>query len=249
LILVPRKTLTLEKRISRCFIEYKKEREKLDLININVDGEIMKKRFIKITGVILLFIALICFWGYNKYYKPDPEIQQQLNNQFGAEFFTSFDDDKDANNLEVVNNSKPNNDANSVIEDESEISSNSTPENENISEKRITENDVSAKYKPQFNNLQNIALSRLDTLYSAAIQEYVQHSKAGKLNRSELIQKYMQAATMLEANVDSQFYSTLNVMQAELIANNLPTDIIDVTKSQYEKAKSDKRSQLLTKIR
>jgi len=209
----------------------------------------MKKRFIKITGVILLFIALICFWGYNKYYKPDPEIQQQLNNQFGAEFFTSFDDDKDANNLEVVNNSKPNNDANSVIEDESEISSNSTPENENISEKRITENDVSAKYKPQFNNLQNIALSRLDTLYSAAIQEYVQHSKAGKLNRSELIQKYMQAATMLEANVDSQFYSTLNVMQAELIANNLPTDIIDVTKSQYEKAKSDKRSQLLTKIR
>ncbi|MCO1602138.1 hypothetical protein [Desulfosporosinus nitroreducens] len=219
----------------------------------------MKKKFLIFTGVMLLFIALICFWGYNKYFKPNPQIQQQLNSQFGAEFFTSFNDanvaktleDADtvegANSLGTSNNLQLNNEPKSVEYEESEVLNNSTSANENI-EKRITENQISAKYKPQFNNLQNIALSRLDTLYSAAIQEYSQRSKAGTLNRSELIQKYMQAATMLEANVDSQFYSTLSGMQGELIANHLSVDIIDMTKSQYEKAKSDKRSQLLSKV-
>jgi len=37
-------------------------------------------------------------------------------------------------------------------------------------------------------------------------------------------------------------------MQAELIANDLSTDIVGAHKSEYEKAKSDKRSQLLTKV-
>jgi len=97
--------------------------------------------------------------------------------------------------------------------------------------------------------LQSVAMSRVDTLYSAAVQEYVQSSKAGTLNRSELIQKYIQAGTRLEASLDSQFYSTLNAMQAELIANNLPTDLVGVNKSEYEKAKSSKRSQLLAKVR
>ena len=49
--------------------------------------------------------------------------------------------------------------------------------------------------------------------------------------------------------MDKQFYSTLYAMQAELIANNLPTDIVGVNKINYEKAKSVKRSQLLDKAR
>jgi len=36
------------------------------------------------------FIALVSFWGYDKYFKSYQEVQQQLNNQFGAEFFNSF---------------------------------------------------------------------------------------------------------------------------------------------------------------
>ncbi len=213
----------------------------------------MKKKFLKITGIVVIFMALGGFWGYNKYFKPDPEIQQQLNNQFGAEFFNSFDDEKVVNNSEAVNNIKSVDDLAKKIEvkeqEEVKTVTNSTPVNENIVAKRITQDEINNKYKPQFNNLQNVALSRLDTLYSAAIQEYVQSSKAGTLNRPELVQKYIQAGNMLEANLNSQFYSTLNAMQAELIANNLPTDIVGVYKIEYEKAKSDKRSQLLVKVR
>lgn len=210
----------------------------------------MKKKLLIITGIMVLLIAGGCFWGYNNYFKPDPEIQQQLYNQFGAEFFNM------SNNPKVVNNSGAANNVNSGDDlanktDIPMIGSDkiSTPVDENIDAKPITPDEIDNKYKPQFNYLQNVALSRLDTLYSAAIQEYVQSSKAGTLNRSELAQKYIQAGTLLEANVDGQFYSTLNAMQAELIANNLPTDIVDVHKLEYEKAKSAKRSQLLAKVR
>ncbi len=216
----------------------------------------MKKKFFILTSIMVLLIAMVGFWGYTKYFKPDPEIQQQLDNQFGAEFFTSFDDEKVVNKPEAVNDVKP-------VEDLPEtIVSPKTPEkvNEqgesqkppvkvNTTEKLLTQDQISTKYKPQFIHLQNVALSRLDTLYSAAIEEYVQRSKAGTLNRSELAQKYIQAGNKLEANVDIQFNKTLNDMQAELIANNLPTDSLSVTKAEYEKAKSDKRSQLLAKIR
>ncbi|MFZ3130671.1 MAG: hypothetical protein WA125_06095 [Desulfosporosinus sp.] len=210
----------------------------------------MKKKFLKITGIMVLLMALVCFWGYIKYFKPDPEIQQQLNNQFGAEFFNSFNDQKAVNNSGAVNNVKSGDDLAKNTDMPMIVSvSTSTPVNENTVAKPITPDEINNKYKPQFNYLQNVALSRLDTLYSAAIQEYVQSRKAGTLNRPELAQKYLQAGTLLEANIDSQFYGTLNEMQAELIANNLPTDIVGVHKIEYEKAKSDKRSQLLAKVR
>ena len=223
----------------------------------------MKKKFLKITGIMLLFMALVGFWGYSKYFKPDPEIQQQLIHQFGKEFFNSFADKIVVNNSGTGNNVKSMEDLakkndipkivsmmeKSKVQEEDKSVPSSTPTNEPIVARPVTQDEITNKYKSQFNYLQNVALSRLDTLYSAAIQEYVQNRKAGTLDRPELAQKYIQAGTMLEANMDSQFYSTLNAMQAELIANNLPTDSVGVIKSEYEKAKSAKRSQLLSKAR
>ncbi|MDR3601590.1 MAG: hypothetical protein P4L49_14095 [Desulfosporosinus sp.] len=208
----------------------------------------MKKKFLKITGIMVLLIALGSFWGYNKYFKPDPKIQQQLNNQFGAEFFTSFNDEKTVKNSGAINPVK----SGDNLEEKADVPKmiTSTSGNETIAgeSKPVTQDEINSKYEPQFNYLQSVALSRIDTLYSAAIQEYKQRSKAGTLNRSELVQKYIQAGTMLEANVDSQFYSTLDAMQADLIANNLSTDSIGAIKGKYEKAKSSKRSQLLAKV-
>lgn len=216
----------------------------------------MKKNKLLITFLsILLITFLVGLWGYNKYFKPDQEIQQQLNDQFGSDFFNSFD-------KELVIGSEPvKNESNSGLKlNVDEVKSgegsteaiNSPPPphvNEPTSSNVITQDDISKKYTSQFNYLQGVALSRLDTLYSAAMQEYVQNSKAGTLKRSELAQKYIQAGTMLESKVDSQFYSALDAMTAELIANNLPTDITGVIKLEYEKAKSAKRSQLLAKMR
>ncbi|WP_407313966.1 hypothetical protein [Desulfosporosinus sp. SB140] len=217
----------------------------------------MKKKFLKITGILVLLIALGSLWGYNKYFKPDPEIQRQLNSQFGPEFFSLFDEQNNSSGP-VTNKSGSDlaekRDIPKIIsmkepdaQEESQTMASSTPANEPAAENQVTSDEINNKYIPRFNYLQNVALSRLDTLYSAAAQEYAQRKKDGTLNRSELAQKYIQAGTMLETSVDKQFYSTLDAMKAELIANNLPTDIISQEKANYEKAKSSKRAELLAK--
>jgi|SRR5680860_265129 len=229
----------------------------------------MKKKFLIITGILVLVLAVGGLWGYNNYFKPDPVIREQLNDQFGADFFKPFGDGKVDNNSGTVNNPTSNSDVNPggdptkkldtpangltpeevKQQEESKIVTDPTPTKGTIAEKPVTQDEITNKYKPQFDYLQNIALSRLDTLYSTAKQEYVQGKKDGTLNTSALFQKYFQAGAMLEAGVDSQFNSTLNTMKAELIANNLPTDIVGVIKGDYEKAKSTKKSQLLAKVR
>jgi len=208
------------------------------------------KKFLTITGIVVLLLALVGFWGYNNYVKPDPEIKQQLASQFGEDFFNF---DKELDNEAVDNSGKAANNVESVdalvVPAEGGKVTGSTPVNENTVEKLITQEEINMKYKPQFAHLQSAALGRLDTLYSAAIQEYTQGKKAGTVNRSELAQKYIQAGTMLEASMDGQFYSRLDAMKAELIANNFPTDTVDAYKAEYEQAKSDKRSGLLAKVR
>jgi hypothetical protein len=218
--------------------------------------EIMKKKFLIITSLIVLFIAVVGFWAYNVKLKPDPEIQQQLDDQFGAGFF-NFNDETVFNNsgaAKGADNRKSTDELNTnkdIITFESvlkKIGQVTSPMDKNIAANQATPEEITAKYQSQLYYLQNTALSRIDTLYSTAIQEYLQRTKAGTLNRSELAKKYLQAGRTLEANVDSQFYSTLNSMRAELIANNFSTDIIGVIKAEYEKAKSAKRSQLLAKV-
>lgn len=224
----------------------------------------MKKKFLKITGVIIICLGLGGFWGYNKYLKPDTVVQQQLNDQFGAEFF-AFDDQTVADSGADTNGQSSNNEpANSGASTNNGVSNievksadgsidtsktaSSTPVTENTAPKQVTQEEINLKYEPKFNNLQGLALGRLDTLYSAAIQEYEQGRKDGTLNRAALAQKYLQAGKVLEANVDSKFNSTLNEMQAELVANNFPTDIVATTKAKYDSAKSAKRSQLFSKL-
>ncbi|MBC2728493.1 hypothetical protein [Desulfosporosinus sp.] len=220
----------------------------------------MRSKFLKIAGVMVLLIAVAGFWGYDKYFKPDLEIQHELTSQFGEDFFTSFDGLNAENNPgtvgQPINQPKTTDDTNEINETpdnkpkqtEPEPGTIAAPVKQTTTPKEFTLEEINNKYKSQFSYLQSVALSRLDTLYSAAVQEYAQRKKEGTINRSALAQKYIQAGNMLEANMDRQFSNTLNAMQAELIANNLPTDLIDAIESEYENAKSDKRSQLLSKL-
>ncbi|KGK86312.1 hypothetical protein DP73_17170 [Desulfosporosinus sp. HMP52] len=220
----------------------------------------MKKKIIIITSIMLLLLTGAGVWGYNNFFKSDPKIQQQLNNQFGEDFFKSFDDEiadenpgasneQQTKGMDLAGDAPRSELATEKVQQGNAISDTATDGNQGSLDKEITKEQVISKYQPKFNNLQNAALGRLDTLYTAAAKEYEQLRKAGTLNRSALAQKYIQAGTMLEANVDNQFYSTLNAMQAELEANKLPTDVIASTKAAYEQAKSNKRAQLLSKVR
>lgn len=213
----------------------------------------MKNKVLKIMGSIVLIIVIVGFWGYSKYLKPDPVTQQQLVEQFGEDFF-SFEDVELAGKVgsevsdgKVTNPPQKNNneETNAGIVKENVDNKNSTPPKKEENTEPVTLEQINNKYQPQFTNLQNLALSRLDTLFAAAVQEY----KEGTLSRSQLSQKYIQAATTLEANVDNQFYAVLAKMEKELKGNNLATDIVNVYKVNYESAKSDKRAQLFAQVR
>ncbi|WP_088187370.1 hypothetical protein [Desulfosporosinus sp. FKA] len=220
----------------------------------------MKKKLLLISGVILVLIGFGGIWGYNKYLRPNPVIQKQLQNQFGADFFNialpkeitgsnAVDNGKTDRDQTRQSDIRENSQQHTPTEQNAEKTLTSNFANASTSAKGVTQDEIIKKYTPQFGYLQNLALSRLNALYAAAVQEYEQGKKSGTLNRSALAEKYIQAGNMLEASVDNQFYRTLDAMQAELIANHLSTDIINTEKNEYEKAKSAERFQLLSKAR
>ena len=221
-------------------------------------GKSVKNKALVIIGVIVLCIGVGGLYVYNEFFRSNPEVQQELTDQFGEDFFTSFDEgDNDTDDSGTVN------DGESIAESINEATEGSVDGQNNQGEgppnpassdntqgnKTITQSEITHKYEPQFNRLQNVAVGRLNTLYSSAIQEYKAQKKAGTLNTSKLAQKYIQAGTSLEANIDAEFYSALSAMESELKANHHSTDVINVYKSEYESMKSSKRSELLSNIR
>lgn len=230
----------------------------------------MRKKWLGITGIVVLLIGILGFWGYNELFKPDPEVQQQLTEQFGEDFFTFDNIDLDIseplNSAGEVDETLPSSSGSEPAGDSSQLNESKMPRQEDNKQDKgtdvgskvvvapangdkvsniVTAEQINTKYQPQFAHLQDLAVSRLDTLYAAAVQEY----KEGGLSRPQLAQKYIQAGTTLEANVDSQFYGVLAKMEKELKANNLATDSVKVYGEHYENAKSAKRAQLFAQVR
>ena len=220
---------------------------------------IMKKLLVILCTVILI-AAIGGFWTYTTYFKPSLTIQQQLKTQFGPDFFNISADSSLSNTSAGENNPNStisgignNSTTQNSAPGDSNQTTNQTPttspaSNSQLGPNAVTENTIVQKYMPQIHSLQNTAQDRLDILYSTAVKEYNQDKKDGTLNKSQLAQKYIQAGNMLQGSVDSQFNKIVTQMQAELTANNLPTDQVNTVKSNYEQIKSSMRSQLLSKV-
>jgi len=203
----------------------------------------MHKKHVKIAAFTALMLACLGWWGYSSYWRPDPQVQEQLNQQFGSEFFNSFPLEEPAGAEPVATA------AVERIEPPRTVQAGTPPISADISGSRMSEEEIINQYVPQFRSLEKTAASRLDALFAAALQEYRQQKQAGTLNLSELARKYIQAGTRLEANVDGQFYASLNAMQAELEANNQSTAVIAEIKQEYAAAKAQKRAELLAQAR
>jgi hypothetical protein len=108
---------------------------------------------------------------------------------------------------------------------------------------------IVANYRPAFESLQVQAINRLDDLLATALEEYYAQERAGTVDRFKLTNKYIQAGRILENNVDATFYSLLDEMKAELESKNLPLDITTEISDSYEKAKADKKRELLDLLR
>ena len=236
----------------------------------------MIKKFMKITGCIVLAVVLLGLAGYYALFKPDMELQKELKAEFGEEFFELNDtgsgtavsgsqnnapappdnvSQKDTIVQKVVGEIKKMTRAVSKMvagkADETQpapVTANPDNAGNQAAPAVLTQAEITEKYAPRFQSLQNQSAGRLETLYSSGLAERQALKANGTFNREEMARKYIQASSMVESAADSQFYSTLNAMQADLTANGLPTDIINDIESEYLSAKSGKQAEMLARV-
>jgi hypothetical protein len=104
-------------------------------------------------------------------------------------------------------------------------------------------------YKPVFQDLEDRAMQRLDSLFTAALEDYHKQEREGTLDRFMLTNKYIQAGRILEKNVDASFYELLGEMKAELERKGLPVEVTCEIDETYKAAKADKKRDLLDRLR
>lgn len=109
--------------------------------------------------------------------------------------------------------------------------------------KATKKEQINEKYTAIFQNLQSIAMNKIDQLASRAIVEY----KQGK-SITSLSSTYMSAANKLQEKVDEAFYQQLDRMKGELKANGLSNDLATKAESTYKKAIAEKKSEMMDKV-
>ncbi len=202
----------------------------------------MKKKYLIGLGIIAIIIGLALWWGYDSFLKPDPEIQAQLIEEFGTEFFTNFDEQVpvDPPSVPGWGETQP-----TIADSQQKPSSFESGISTDV---QAEEQVILQKYAPGLGVLQNQALARLDILVAAAAQEYKEQQQTGSPDSKALARKYLEASNMLEENVDGEFYRNLNAMEAELIQNNLSTAVVADIEKQYINAKAKKRSEMVERF-
>lgn len=104
-------------------------------------------------------------------------------------------------------------------------------------------------YEPAFEELEDKAMERLESLFQAALNEYHKQDKDGTVDRFVLTNKYIQAGRMLENSVDIVFYELLEEMESDLIAGGHALDVLEEIEETYEQAKAEKKRRLLQRLR
>lgn len=233
----------------------------------------MIRLFFRIIGIVALAVVLLGLAGYYALFKPDLELQQELRAEFGEEFF-EINDTGSGTDIYVSSNAAPAQPEQAPQKDTlvqkvvkgiekmtgavsktpagraaetqpAPVTAGPGNAGSQAAPVVLTQAEILGKYEPRFQNLQAQSDGRLETLYAAALAESRAQKASGTFDREGLARKYIQAGSMLEGAADSQFYSILSDLQAELAANGLPADITGEIERQYLGAKSGKRSELL----
>jgi len=198
------------------------------------------KKSIKIILAVIGVLLIGTYLAYSFCLLPDPGVKQQLVKEFGSEFFDPNQKAPQQQKEKMAEQPTPiTNEALQKI-DEKYNDSDLEMEKKIEQQKQIVD-----KYLPRFSNLEQVSVSRLNTLYAAGLQECQEQKNNGTLNKVALARKYLTAVQMLEQNVDTSFNSNLEEMKGELEAQGLSTAIIEDIDKDYKQAKSNQRSELL----
>jgi len=107
---------------------------------------------------------------------------------------------------------------------------------------------IKGKYTPVFQGLESQADGKINALIGRAKSEYQTKQANGEsVNYAYFYNKYMGAATSLEAGTDSIFNGVLAAVENDLVANGFDKSYAQSFKSEYEATKEARRSGIIDK--
>lgn len=115
-------------------------------------------------------------------------------------------------------------------------------------EQKPTVASIKAKYVQPFNELQSQVESKLGTLIARAQAEYISKKANGEsIQFGYFYNKYVSAASSMEAGTDAAFNSLIAVLEAELEQNGYDQSYAESFRNEYKATKESFRSDLYAK--
>lgn len=119
-----------------------------------------------------------------------------------------------------------------------------------IENKKPTVKSIKEKYRPALETLQSQASSRINNLIGNAKSEYVQKQANGEsISPGYFYNKYMGAASSLEASTDAAFNSLIKIVENDLAQNGYDKSHAQSFREEYAASKEELRSNLLSQIK
>jgi hypothetical protein len=113
---------------------------------------------------------------------------------------------------------------------------------------KLTVNEIKARFKPVFADLQNQANAKIDGLVNYAFSEYKTKKANGEsISYSYFYSKYTSASGTLEANTDATFNMIYNALTNELKKSGYSPNEAKEFRDQYESTKKQRRQALMKK--
>ncbi|MFJ7970208.1 hypothetical protein [Psychrobacillus sp. NPDC096389] len=107
---------------------------------------------------------------------------------------------------------------------------------------------IKGKYRPALEGLETQADDKINALVGHAVAEYQDKKASGeKVDFGYFYNKYMTAASDLEANTDTIFQAVLDAVEKDLAANGYDKSYAQSFKDEYEATKKARRDNLLSK--
>ncbi|AKL94210.1 hypothetical protein CACET_c07000 [Clostridium aceticum] len=216
----------------------------------------MKKKLLIFFISFLVIIAGLGVWGYSYFFGADDSLRSQLQQELSEGFFDfgSLDfydvenglendlkgDLEDGLKSDIENNSEDH----SLIED----NNSNNPAAQSEEKKVVTVETILNKYQIKFERLEALVVERANSLYRKAYEEYMAEKSQGPLNQALVVRKYLQAANMLEDSMKVALQDILKEMEAELRANQLPTDVVQETETFYMNMIRERRTALMKRL-
>ncbi|AOY75626.1 hypothetical protein [Clostridium formicaceticum] len=207
----------------------------------------MKKKLFIGLAVILAIGGVAGLWGYKYFLGTDEKLRSQLQEELSENFFYFGEADLEGNVAEGEGIAEVHNEEDQQ-EAESAPETSLSPQDQETKNTEITKEVIADNYRPRLERLEATALERIDVLFQRAHEEYNQQKAEGKVNKTQLARKYLQAAAMLEESVEGRFNELLKEMETELLQNQLPTDLVKEARDQYDQAIKQKKTSMFSKL-